>query len=189
MHRNRNFGPVVAVVGDNDADNPVEAAMMVRFVSLIHMAIEIESRSPDILNILHLALVETPERALDLAIQWVGPLPPVWPDLADFRVAPWLALDPLVALEMRGCNLLCRKNRIQQLDRGSKSGHNYPAADHHIGTLHILDLDKYSWDFGNSLDIRRNVAGTYDYSKDWSNTGAFRGIVGGEFDVASESMA
>lgn len=88
MHHNRNFEPVVAVVGDNDAGNPVEAAMMVRTVSLIHMAIEIESRSPDIPNIQHLALVETPERVLDLAIQWIGSLPPVGPDLADFRVAP-----------------------------------------------------------------------------------------------------
>jgi hypothetical protein len=89
---------------------------------------------------------------------------------------------------MHRCNSFCRKNRIQPPDRGSKSGHNYPAA-HHIGRLHILDLDKHFYDLGNSLDIRRNVAGTFDYSKDWSNTGAFRGIVEDEFDVASESMA
>ena len=88
MYRNRNFAPVAAVGGDNDVDIPVEAAMMVLLVSLIHMAIEIVWRIPDTRNILHLAPVEMLERVLHLAIQWVGSLPPVWPDLVDFRVAP-----------------------------------------------------------------------------------------------------
>ena len=66
---------------------------------------------------------------------------------------------------MHHCNSFYRKNRIQLLDRGSKSGHNL-LVDHHIGTLHILDLDTYSYDLGNSSGIRRNVVGTYDYSKD-----------------------